>query len=163
MVVFLGCLVVCAMTSFWVGLSYIPMLLIFVVTGLYFKKTSREVKRLEGITRTPVFNLFGETFNGLFTIRAFKMQDVFEHLNKTAVNENTSLYFIYRAAATWLAVRLDLLSVTTIFVVSLLLVVNKGSIDSVVAGISLTYSLMLTSMVQWVVRAADMTDNAMTS
>ncbi|KAF1329536.1 Abc transporter c family member 2, partial [Globisporangium splendens] len=163
MVVFLGCLVVCALASFWVGLSYIPMLMIFVITGLYFKKTSREVKRLEGITRTPVFNLFGETLNGLHTIRAFKMQDTFTKLNKQAVDDNTSFYFTYWAAGRWLAVRLDWLSVVIIFVVALYLVIAKGDIGPVLAGISLTYSLMLTSMVQWVVRAVDMTDNAMTS
>uniref|UniRef100_K3X2G5 Uncharacterized protein n=1 Tax=Globisporangium ultimum (strain ATCC 200006 / CBS 805.95 / DAOM BR144) TaxID=431595 RepID=K3X2G5_GLOUD len=163
MVVFLGCLVVCAMASFWVGLSYIPMLMIFVITGLYFKKTSREVKRLEGITRTPVFNLFGETLNGLHTIRAFKMQETFIKLNKQAVDDNTSFYFTYWAAGRWLAVRLDWLSVVIIFVVALYLVIAKGDIGPVLAGISLTYSLMLTSMVQWVVRAVDMTDNAMTS
>ncbi|KAF1329529.1 Abc transporter c family member 2, partial [Globisporangium splendens] len=161
--VFLGSLVVCAMTSFWVGLSYLPMLLIFVVTGLYFKKTSREVKRLDGISRTPVFNLFGETLNGLATIRAFKMQDKFVKLNKEAVDNNATFYLSYWAAGRWLAIRLDWLSVLIIFVVSLYLVGTKGQVDPVIAGISLTYSLMLTSMVQWVVRAADMTDNAMTS
>ncbi|KAF1329531.1 Abc transporter c family member 2, partial [Globisporangium splendens] len=162
-VLFLGCLVVCAMASFWVGLSYIPMLLVFVVTGLYFKKTSREVKRLEGITRTPVFNLFGETLNGLHTIRAFKMQDTFVRLNKDAVDVNASFYFTYWCTGRWLAVRLDWLSVVIIFVVTFYLVISKGQIDPVIAGISLTYSLMLTSMVQWVVRSLDTTDNAMTS
>ncbi|TMW62283.1 hypothetical protein Poli38472_009776 [Pythium oligandrum] len=161
-VVFVGCLAVCALASFWVALSYIPMLVVFVVTGLYFKKTSREIKRLEGVTRTPVFNLFGETFNGLPTIRAFKMQDKFVQLNKAAVDRNTAFYFNYRSAGRWLAVRLDWLSVAIIFVVSLYIIASKGSIESVVAGISITYSLMLTTMVTWCVRAADMTDNAMT-
>ncbi|RLN06220.1 hypothetical protein BBJ28_00017071 [Nothophytophthora sp. Chile5] len=161
--VFVGCLVVCAMASFWVGLSYLPMLLVFAVTGLYFKKTSREVKRLEGVTRSPVFNLFGETLNGLHTIRAFEMQQQFVQMNKAAVDDNTSFYFTYWAAGRWLAIRLDWLSVLVISIVSFYLVLSKGQTDSVVAGISLTYSLMLTSMIQWVVRAVDMTDNAMTS
>ncbi|GMF25854.1 unnamed protein product [Phytophthora lilii] len=161
--VLVGCLVVCALASFWVGVSYIPMLAIFVVTGVYFKQTSREVKRLEGVTRSPVFNLFGETLNGLHTIRAFKMQDKFVQLNKNAVDDNTSFYFTYWAAGRWLAIRLDWLSVLVIFVVTIYLVTSKGETDSVVAGISLTYSLMLTSMIQWVVRAVDLTDNAMTS
>ncbi|KAJ8577547.1 hypothetical protein ON010_g1657 [Phytophthora cinnamomi] len=161
--VFVGCLVVCALTSFWVGISYVPMLVIFVITGVYFKQTSREVKRLEGVTRSPVFNLFGETLNGLHTIRAFKMQDKFVALNKAAVDDNTSFYFTYWAAGRWLAIRLDWLSVLVIFVVTIYLVTSKGGTDLVVAGISLTYSLMLTSMIQWVVRAVDLTDNAMTS
>ncbi|TMW62281.1 hypothetical protein Poli38472_009774 [Pythium oligandrum] len=163
LVVLIGGLVVCCMASYWVAVSYIPMLFIFVVTGLYFKRTSREIKRLEGITRTPVFSLFGETLNGLHTIRAFKMQDKFVKLNKAVVDHNTTFYFNYWAAARWLAVRLDWLSVAIIFVVSLYIIASKGSIAPIAAGLSITYSLSLTSIVQWSVRAVDATDNAMTS
>ncbi|TYZ67835.1 hypothetical protein PybrP1_008564, partial [[Pythium] brassicae (nom. inval.)] len=159
----LGSLVVCAIASFWIGLSYIPMLYVFVRMGMYFKKTSREVKRLDGISRTAVFNLFGETISGLSTIRAFNMQRTFRELNKRAVDNNTTFYFFYRVSGRWLSTRLDWMSALIIFVVSVYLVASKGQLNSVTAGISLTYSLMLTSMVQWVVRAADMTDNAMTS
>ncbi|KAG6962098.1 hypothetical protein JG687_00007325 [Phytophthora cactorum] len=87
----------------------------------------------------------------------------FVELNKEAVDDNTSFYFTYWAAGRWLAIRLDWLSVVVIFVVTIYLVTSKGQTDSVVAGISLSYSLMLTSMIQWVVRAVDLTDNAMTS
>lgn len=161
--VFLGSLAVCAATSLWVALSYLPMLVIFVVTGLYFKKTSREVKRLDGITRTPIFNLFGETLGGLTTLRAFRMQDKFVQLNRAAIDENTSFYLGYWSTGRWLAVRFDWLSVVVIFVVTLYVVVSKGQIGAVLAGISLTYSLMLTSIVQTVVRSMDTTDNCMTS
>eukprot|EP00644_Phytophthora_capsici_P008361 jgi/Phyca11/64406/gw1.26.310.1 len=43
-----GALIVSAFASYWIGVAYIP--------------------RLEGITRTPVYNLFGETLSGLDTI-----------------------------------------------------------------------------------------------
>ncbi|TMW62200.1 hypothetical protein Poli38472_009693 [Pythium oligandrum] len=158
-----GCLVVCGMASYWIAISYIPIIGIFAITGLYFKRSSREIKRLEGVTRTPVFNLFGETLNGLDTIRAFHMDDKFIKLNRSAVDDNATFYFNFWATGRWLAVRLDWLSVVVIFVVSLYIVVSKGSIPSTAAGISITYSLMLTSMVQWFVRSADQTDNAMTS
>ncbi|KAL3658768.1 hypothetical protein V7S43_016137 [Phytophthora oleae] len=158
-----GSLVVSAVSSYWICVAYIPMLVVFVFTGRYFNKTSREVKRLEGISRSPVYNLFGETLAGLQTIRAFKMQRVFTDLSEKVVDENTAAYFPYCAAGRWLAVRLDWLSVLVIFVVSLYLVATKGQISPVVAGLSLTYSLMLTSTMQNTVRAVDSTDNAMTS
>ncbi|KAF1320970.1 Abc transporter c family member 2, partial [Globisporangium splendens] len=158
-----GSLVVSAVSSYWIGISYIPMIVIFVLATYYFQKTSREVKRLEGVTRTPVYNLFGETLTGLHTIRAFKMQDRFVRLNKDAVDTNTRAFFSFWAAGRWLAVRLDWLSVCIIFVVSMYLVSTKGQISALVGGISLTYSLMLTSIVQATVRAVDKTDNAMTS
>ncbi|RLN68925.1 hypothetical protein BBJ28_00023065, partial [Nothophytophthora sp. Chile5] len=159
----LGSLVVSAFASYWIAVAYIPIIVVFFVTGQYFKKTSCEVKRLEGITRTPVYNLFGETLSGLQTIRAFKMQSVFKRMNKKVVDENANMYITYWAAGRWLASRLDMLSVVIIVVVTLYLVSTKGQISAMTAGISLTYSLMLTSVVQWVMRSVDKTDSAMTS
>ncbi|KAG6602878.1 ATP-binding Cassette (ABC) Superfamily [Phytophthora cinnamomi] len=158
-----GGFIVCALASYWIGISYIPVVVALVVTGFYFKKTSREVKRLEGISRSPVYNLLGETLNGVQTIRAFKMQATFGEMNARAVDENASFFFIYWAAGRWLAVRLDALSVVVIFVVSLYLVATKGELSTLLSGISLVYALMLTSMVQSSVRDVDRTDNAMTS
>ncbi|GAB9468896.1 Abc transporter c family member 2 [Globisporangium polare] len=159
----LGALAVSSVSSYWIGVSYVPMFGVFLVVTLYFQQTSREVKRLEGVTRTPVYSLFGETLTGLHTIRAFKMQHAFVKLNKAAVDVNATAYFTYWAAGRWLAVRLDWMSVVIISVVALYLVATQGQISAVVGGISLTYSLMLTSIVQTTVRAVDKTDSAMTS
>uniref|UniRef100_H3H6K0 ABC transmembrane type-1 domain-containing protein n=1 Tax=Phytophthora ramorum TaxID=164328 RepID=H3H6K0_PHYRM len=159
----LGALAVSAFASYWIALTYIPIFLIFLYTGQYFKKTSREIKRLEGVTRTPVYTLFSETLSGLATIRAFRMEDNFTEQNRRVVDANSNLYFTYWAASRWLATRLDLLSVLIIFVVTTYLVATAGSVGSLTSGLSLTYSLMLTSMVQWVMRSVDRTDNAMTS
>ncbi|OWY92214.1 Multidrug resistance protein ABC transporter, partial [Phytophthora megakarya] len=158
-----GSLVVSAFASYWIGLSYIPILVIFVWTGQYFKKTSREVKRMEGITRTPVYNLFSETLSGLATIRAFGMEKQFSARNRHVVDTNTNLFMTYWSANRWLSTRLDLLSVVVIFVVTFYLVTTRGSVGSMTSGLSLTYSLMLTSVMQWVMRSFDRTDNAMTS
>ncbi|ETO75990.1 hypothetical protein F444_08532 [Phytophthora nicotianae P1976] len=158
-----GALIVSAFASYWIGVAYIPIFLIFLYIGQYFKKSSREIKRLEGITRTPVYNLFGETLSGLDTIRAFRMNENFTKQNRRVVDVNANLYLTYWAASRWLATRLDFLSVAIIFIVSLYLVATAGSVGSLTSGLSLTYSLMLTSMVQWVMRSVDRTDNAMTS
>uniref|UniRef100_K3X2G0 Uncharacterized protein n=1 Tax=Globisporangium ultimum (strain ATCC 200006 / CBS 805.95 / DAOM BR144) TaxID=431595 RepID=K3X2G0_GLOUD len=159
----IGALAVCAMASFWIGVSYIPMLMIFGITGVYFKRTSREVKRLEGISRTPIFSLIGETLNGLNTIRAFKMQDHFGHMCNDAVDDHASVLFIYNTASMWLALRMDFVSVAISGVVSLYLVLTKGQLSAILAGMALTYSLKVTSTVQSTVRAFDAADNAMTS
>ncbi|GMF61674.1 unnamed protein product [Phytophthora fragariaefolia] len=106
----LGSLVVSAFASYWIGVSYIPLLVIFVMTGQYFKKTSRELKRLEGITRTPVYNLFSETLSGLPTIRAFRMEEQFSARNRQVVDTNANMYLTYWSASRWLATRLDLMS-----------------------------------------------------
>ncbi|KAI9983317.1 hypothetical protein PInf_007277 [Phytophthora infestans] len=159
----LGSFVVSAFVSYWIAVAYIPIIVVFVVTARYFKKTSCEVKRLEGVTRTPVYNLFSETLSGLQTIRAFKMQDTFKLLNKKVVDENANMYITYWSAGRWLAARLDMLSVVIIVIVTAYLVSTKGQLSAMTAGLSLTYSLMLTAVVQWVTRAVDHVDSAMTS
>ncbi|POM74277.1 Multidrug resistance protein ABC Superfamily [Phytophthora palmivora] len=158
-----GALIVSAFASYWIGVAYIPIFLIFLYIGQYFKKSSREIKRLEGITRSPVYNLFSETLSGLDTIRAFRMENNFTKQNRRVVDVNANLYLTYWSASRWLATRLDILSVAVILIVSLYLVATVGSVGSLTSGLSLTYSLMLTSMVQWVMRSVDRTDNAMTS
>ncbi|RLN14167.1 hypothetical protein BBO99_00006130 [Phytophthora kernoviae] len=159
----LGSLVVSAFASYWIAVAYVPIIIVFFITGQFFKKTSCEVKRLEGVTRTPVYNLFSETLSGLQTIRAFKMQGAFERMNKTVVNENANMYITYWSAGRWLAARLDMLSIVIIIVVTAYLVSTKGQLSGMTAGISLTYALMLTSVVQWVMRSVDRVDSAMTS
>ncbi|GMF19703.1 unnamed protein product [Phytophthora fragariaefolia] len=158
-----GSLVVSAFASYWIAVAYIPIIAVFFITGQFFKKTSCEVKRLEGVTRTPVYNLFSETLSGLQTIRAFKMQETFERMNKKVVDENANMYITFWSAGRWLAARLDMLSVVIIVVVTAYLVSTKGQLNAMTAGISLTYSLMLTSVVQWVMRSVDRVDSAMTS
>ena len=61
------------------------------------------------------------------------------------------------------ALRLYWLSAILITVVSFALVWSKGTIEPAVAGLALTYSLMLTSILQWTVRIANMTENTMTA
>lgn len=63
--------------NFWVLLVAVPFVLIFVYLTNYYLRTSRELKRLESIYRSPVFAHFSETMAGLDTIRSQKMENYF--------------------------------------------------------------------------------------
>merc|ERR1719444_198534 len=114
--------------------------MIFWYVRQYFVKTSRELKRLEGISRSPLFSTFSETLNGLQTIRAFKMQSEFRDQNRRAADHNSNIFFTYWVASRWLAIRMDWLSVLLIGVVTLCLVAVQGKIDPAFAGLALVYS-----------------------
>ena len=58
-----------AVTNPWLLLVVVPITVAVVYITRYYLKTSRELKRLESICRSPVFSLISDTTNGLDTIR----------------------------------------------------------------------------------------------
>ena len=60
-------------------LFLIPVAFLFIIFSFlrkYFLKTSKNLKRLEGITKSPAYVHLAATINGLSTIRAFGAQDI---------------------------------------------------------------------------------------
>lgn len=66
-----------AITNVWLLLILIPTLVVFVLFARYYLKTSRELKRLESIYRSPVFAHFSESMTGVDTIRTRGMEKEF--------------------------------------------------------------------------------------
>merc|ERR1719410_962474 len=70
----------------------------------------RELKRMEGITRTPLYSVFQETSTGLSHIRAFGLIDTFFTKYSALADVNFRVYFHQIAAGPWLGQRLNLLA-----------------------------------------------------
>ena len=86
--------------------------------------TSRELTRLEGVTKAPVIDHFSETVLGATTIRCFKKEKYFFQGNLDKINSSLRMYFHNYAANEWLGFRLELietlvLSITAFLMISL--------------------------------------------
>ena len=66
-----------AIANPWLLLIFFPTAVVFILLVRYYLKTSRELKRLESICRSPVFSHFSETMAGLETIRTRGMEKEF--------------------------------------------------------------------------------------
>jgi len=64
---------------------YIPVLIYYVDASGTYRATMREVKRMNSISKSPIFQSFGETLEGLVSIRAYGSEVSFLDL--------TSLFF----------------------------------------------------------------------
>ncbi len=57
--------------------AFPPLICYFIHIRNSFVKTSRELKRLEGLARSPIFNMLSESLNGITTIRSNNAVDYF--------------------------------------------------------------------------------------
>lgn len=129
----------------------------------YFRDVSRETKRLDSISRSPVYAHFSESLGGLATIRAYDQSDRFTKDFFAKVDTNTKAYVSIKVADRWLSVRLELLGSTTaglaavfasnVAVASAASGLATGNSFASLAGLSLTYAISVTGLMNWTVRS----------
>ena len=112
----------------------------------YYLSTSRELKRLDAVSRSPIFAWFSESLNGLSTIRAFSQQPIFIANNQRRVDRNQMCYLPSISVNRWLAVRLEFVGATIIFVAAILALVAlcTTGVDAGLVGFVLSYALNTT-------------------
>ncbi|KZV64400.1 P-loop containing nucleoside triphosphate hydrolase protein [Peniophora sp. CONT] len=122
----------------------------------YYLSTSRELQRLNAVSRSPLFSWFSESLNGLSTIRAFGMQSVFEGINARRIDRNQVCYLPTTSVNRWLALRLEFVGASIILFTSSLAMVSliTSSVDAGLVGLVISYALNTTSSLNWLVRAA---------
>ena len=75
--------------NFWLLVVIVPLIVIVMYIGRYYLKSSRELKRLESIYRSPVFSHISETLNGLDTIRTRgRQRDFVDQFYRYILNSN---------------------------------------------------------------------------
>ena len=89
------------------GIVIIPVAVVFFFIQKLYVNTSRQLKRLESVSRSPIYSHFGETLSGASTIRAFGLQNRFILQSESLVDKNQVCYFPTIIANRWLAVRLE--------------------------------------------------------
>ncbi|GLE01112.1 hypothetical protein PINS_up009925 [Pythium insidiosum] len=153
---------VCAGTNPYVLIVYLPLAFVFIAVTKFFQSSARELKRLDGITRSPFLNLVSETIHGIETIRSYEMTERFRQRCEDLLNHNGKFFFAFQASSRWFAMRTDWLVASIIGVVGVLAVATKSSLGASVAGLALTYAAQLTSSFQRMTNLITMTENIMT-
>ncbi|CAM6100669.1 unnamed protein product [Calypogeia fissa] len=106
--------------------------------------TSRELTRVDALTKAPIIHHFSETIAGFVTVRCFKEQDRFIQINVDRVDSNLRMDFHNQAATEWVGLRMELLGIIVLCASTLLLVgLPEGYINKDLVGLCLTYGMNL--------------------
>ncbi|KAJ9104123.1 hypothetical protein QFC19_004107 [Naganishia cerealis] len=153
----IGTLAVIAFGAPVVLLMIIPLGFAYRVIMRYYLATSRELKRLDAVSRSPVFTWFSETLSGVSTIRAYGQQSRFIANNEARLDRNMACYMPAQSVNRWLAVRLESLGSCLMFAAALTSVVAmlvSKRLDSGLVGLTMSYVISVTGSLNWAVRSA---------
>ncbi|KAM3826734.1 multidrug resistance-associated protein 1-like isoform 1-T1 [Vipera latastei] len=129
-----------------------PLGLIYFFVQRFYVATSRQLKRLESVSRSPVYSHFNETLLGVSVIRAFGEQQRFIGQSDLKVDENQKAYYPSIVANRWLAVRLESVGNCIVLFAALFAVIARHGLSPGLVGLSISYSLQITTYLNWLVR-----------
>ncbi|XP_049822547.1 probable multidrug resistance-associated protein lethal(2)03659 isoform X1 [Aethina tumida] len=159
----LGIIIVVAIVNPWLMIPTCLIGVIFYLLRIFYLRTSRNVKRLEGVTRSPVFSHLNASLNGLTTIRAFGAQEILIKEFDNHQDLHSSAWFSFISTSRAFGYWLDLVCIIYITLVtfSFLLIGNEKFGGNV--GLAITQAIGLTGMFQWGMRQSTELENQMTS
>ncbi|XP_016964680.2 probable multidrug resistance-associated protein lethal(2)03659 [Drosophila biarmipes] len=146
-------------------LLLIPTLLVAIVTyklRTFYLKTSSDLKRIEAITRSPVYSHLAASLSGLSTIRAFEAQSTLELEFDKLQDVHSSTLFMFITTSRAFGYWLDCVCVLYIAIITLSFFVFPP-VNGGVVGLAITQALGLTSMVQWGIRQSAELETTMIS
>ena len=147
-------ILISASTPVFVALI-IPLAGVYLYIQRYYLRTSRELKRLDSVSRSPIYAHFQESLGGINTIRAYRQQDRFASENEWRVDANLRAYFPSINANRWLAVRLEFIGSFIILAAAgfaIISVATGSSLSAGMVGLAMSYALQITQSLNWIVR-----------
>ncbi|XP_038135455.1 multidrug resistance-associated protein 1-like, partial [Cyprinodon tularosa] len=131
----------------------IPFLgLLYFFVQRFYVATSRQLKRLESVSRSPIYTHFSETLLGTSVIRAFGEQERFIQQSDQRVDHNQKAYYPGIVANRWLAIRLEFVGNCIVSFAALFAVMARDQLSPGIMGLSISYALQLTTSLTWLVR-----------
>uniref|UniRef100_A0A8C3TEP1 ATP binding cassette subfamily C member 3 n=1 Tax=Chelydra serpentina TaxID=8475 RepID=A0A8C3TEP1_CHESE len=130
----------------------IPLAIVYFFVQRFYVATSRQLKRLESVSRSPIYSHFSETITGASVIRAYGREHSFVSLNDLKVDENQKSYFPTIISNRWLGVRIELIGNFVVLFAALFAVLGKNSLNAGLVGLSVSYALQVTMSLNWMVR-----------
>jgi len=141
----------------------VPAIAVYYFFQLVYVTTYRQLKRIESVSRSPIYSHFQESIQGAATIRAFKKQDEFIQLSDTRVDNNQMSYVIQLFANRWVSFRLEQVGNILTTATAIFATLERDTLSPGDMGLTLSYSQSLTFVLYFMVRLASETESSIVS
>ncbi|AWO95631.1 putative multidrug resistance-associated protein 4-like [Scophthalmus maximus] len=141
----------------------VPLFLVFLYLRRFYLSTSRDIKRLESTTRSPVLSHLSSSLQGLWTIRVFGAEGRLKRDFDAHQDLHSEAWFLFLMTSRWFALCLDSLCSVFITFTTFACIFLRDGLGAGQVGLVLTYAVTLLGNFQWTVRQSAEVENMMTS
>ncbi|XP_029933185.1 canalicular multispecific organic anion transporter 2 isoform X1 [Myripristis murdjan] len=148
----LNVLLVCSALTPMFLIVIAPLMVFYWWVQRFYVATSRQLKRLESVSRSPIYSHFSETITGCSVIRAYSRHSAFVLMSDMKVDENQKSYYPGIVSNRWLGVRIEFIGNCIVLFAALFAVIGKDKLNPGLVGLSVSYALQVTMSLNWMVR-----------
>ncbi|XP_017271649.1 canalicular multispecific organic anion transporter 2 isoform X1 [Kryptolebias marmoratus] len=155
----LNVLLICSALTPMFLIVIAPLMVFYWWVQRFYVATSRQLKRLESVSRSPIYSHFSETITGSSVIRAYGRHTAFVLMSDIKVDENQKSYYPGIVSNRWLGVRIEFIGNCLVLFAALFAVIGKKSLNPGLVGLSVSYALQVTMSLNWMVRMTSDLEN----
>ena len=150
---------VIALVSWLNPWSFIPALLAvssMLLLRHRFARCSRDLKRLESLTRSPIYSYLNSTIDGLKVIRSYNAEHICSTEFSSHLDINTQASFLFITTNRWIGSRFDWIAMAYIALITILALVVQiigRRFSTADIALTLSFSLNLMGLLQWTIRS----------
>ena len=137
------------------------LLFAYFSTASSYNQTSRELRRIESTTRSPIFTGYSETLRGIVTVRAFCAEDRLLEKLFEDLDYSLSAFNFFWQMTRWLFLRFDALGATSVFIATLFAL--NGAVPPGLAAIAISQAQSFSNNLFWTTRAYTQLEQDLTS
>ncbi|KAK6459161.1 multidrug resistance-associated protein/mitoxantrone resistance protein, ABC superfamily [Scheffersomyces xylosifermentans] len=122
---------------------------------MLFIPATRDLKRIESVSKSPVLATIQESINGVDTIKAYNQRDRFTYRSRSTVDASISASSTIQSINRWLSMRLQFISSSILFFSSILAVSTlstKNPLNPALFGFIISYAMNITYILNAIVR-----------
>lgn len=127
------------------------MLILYYRAGSIYGQTSRDMRRLDSVTRSPLYSLFGETVSGVAVIRAFGASTIALKQMMRLADTNILAFYWSWTVNRWLSARFNILSSIIVGIVAVMILLTP-TVSASMAGFALAFAGTISHNLLFVVR-----------
>ncbi|KAJ7607493.1 multidrug resistance-associated ABC transporter [Roridomyces roridus] len=130
----------------YLGIIFVPMVVLYYLVSIYYRRSSVETKRLDSLMRSALFASYTETLTGLATIRAYREQAEAVRAAENGLDLENRAYMMTITLQAWLGIRLDAFGNILVLGIALFAAGFRNTVDPSKIGVVLSYTLSITQV-----------------